>query len=100
MIKLKEPIRIKGKLVIPYYIKDGDVMCFDKNGKQLCLREEDFVQKNIQVSDKVQEVIPIIKPDKPEIIEFKKPEPEKKTEKKPEKKEIEQDNYIKDEEYI
>jgi hypothetical protein len=101
MIELKKPIRIKGKLVIPYYIKDGDVMCFDKFGQPLCLSEKDFIKNEVSVSEKVQVVIPIEKPEK--VIEKKEEKPEeKKVEEKPKKEEKTENKstYINNDEYI
>lgn len=99
MIKLKEAVRIKGKIVIPYYIKDGDVFCFDKNGKQICLREEDFIQKETK-PEKIQEVVPIIKVEEKRTIDVVEPKKTEEIKKEPEKKHKEQDNYIRNEDYI
>ena len=100
MIELKKAVRIKGKIVIPYYIQDGDVICFDKNGKQICLKEEDFIKKEKVVNEDVQVVIPIEPKKKP--AEEPKQNVEVKQVEQPKKQEEvkKQDSYISNENYI
>jgi len=108
MIKLKEPIKINGQVVIPYYIKDGEVMCFDKNGKQIFIDEKEFYKKP-EIKQEIQTVIPLRVEEKKIITpETKKEEDIKKENKatilevkKEENKIVEiKDNIIKDEDYI
>jgi len=104
MIKLKEPIKINGQVVIPYYIKDGEVMCFDKNGKQVFIDEKEFYKKP-EKKQEIQTVIPLKVEEKKsiKIEEIKSIETEeiKKEPVKEEKKTKEiKDNIIKDEDYI
>ena len=103
MIKLKEATRVNGQTVIPYYIKDGEVMCFDKNGKQVFIDEKEFYKKPVQEKE-IQTVIPIIKVEEKQTIKTEKTEEikedPKKTEEKPKKTEEKKDNIIKDEDYI
>ena len=106
MIELKKVTKINGQIVVPYYIKDGEVMCFDKNGNQVFIDEKEFYKKPIQERE-IQSVIPLKKEEKKVV---KTEEPVKKEEKKivkteePVKKEekVEEvkDNIIKEENYI
>jgi len=101
MIKLKEPTKINGQVVIPYYIKDGEVMCFDKNGKQIFIDEKEFYKKP-EKKQEIQTVIPL-KVEEKKIITSETKEDGVKKEKttEEEKKNMEtKDNIIKDENYI
>jgi len=104
MIKLKEPTKINGQIIIPYYIKDGEVMCFDKNGKQIFIDEKEFYKKPVQ-EKLIQTVIPIIKTEKKPIIKIEeiKEEPKeeiKELKEEPKETKEKKDNIIEDENYI
>ena len=93
---MKEATKVNGQVVIPYYIKDGEVMCFDKNGKQIFIDEKDFYKKP-EKKQEIQTVVPIIKIEEKKTI---KTEETKKTKEEPKKTEEKKDNIIKDENYI
>ena len=96
MIKLKEATKVNGQIVIPYYIKDGEVMCFDKNGKQIFIDEKDFYKKP-EKKQEIQTVVPIIKVEEKKTIKI---EETKEIKEEPKKTEEKKDNIIKDENYI
>lgn len=92
MIELKKAVKVNGQIVIPYYIKDGEVMCFDKNGNQVFIDEKEFYKKPVQERE-IQSVIPLKKEEK-KVIKIEEPA------KKEEKVEEVKDNIIKEENYI
>ena len=96
MIKLKEATKVNGQIVIPYYIKDGEVMCFDKNGKQIFIDEKDIYKKP-EKKQEIQTVVPIIKVEEKKTIKI---EETKEIKEEPKKTEEKKDNIIKDENYI